>query len=102
MALATKPLAGVRADFPVLEREINGHPLVYLDSAATAQKPRQVIETMERFYSHSYGTVHRGVYELGRRDPLTLRVDCGSVDPRHVEDVLQQAGQAVEFVQGKL
>jgi cysteine desulfurase / selenocysteine lyase len=66
MALATKPLAGVRADFPVLEREINGHPLVYLDSAASAQKPRQVIETMERFYSHSYGTVHRGVYELGR------------------------------------
>jgi cysteine desulfurase/selenocysteine lyase len=39
---------------------------VYLDSAASSQKPRQVIETMERFYSHSYGTVHRGVYELGR------------------------------------
>jgi cysteine desulfurase / selenocysteine lyase len=56
----------VRADFPVLAREVNGHPLVYLDSAATAQKPRQVIEAMERFYSHSYGTVHRGVYELGR------------------------------------
>jgi cysteine desulfurase/selenocysteine lyase len=56
----------IRADFPVLAREINGHALVYLDSAATAQKPRQVIETMERFYSHSYGTVHRGVYELGR------------------------------------
>jgi cysteine desulfurase / selenocysteine lyase len=56
----------IRADFPVLAREINGHPLVYLDSAATAQKPREVIETMERFYSHSYGTVHRGVYELAR------------------------------------
>ena len=56
----------IRADFPVLAREINGHPLVYLDSAATSQKPRQVIDTMERFYSHNYGTVHRGVYELGR------------------------------------
>ncbi|MEA2330514.1 MAG: cysteine desulfurase / selenocysteine lyase [Thermoleophilaceae bacterium] len=66
MAVAMKPLAEVRADFPVLQREINGHPLVYLDSAASAQKPRQVIETMERFYSHTYGTVHRGVYELGR------------------------------------
>ena len=65
-AVATKPFAEVRADFPVLDREINGHPLVYLDSAASAQKPRQVIETMERFYSYSYGTVHRGVYELGR------------------------------------
>ena len=65
-SVAAKPFAEVRADFPVLDREINGHPLVYLDSAASAQKPRQVIETMERFYSHSYGTVHRGVYELGR------------------------------------
>jgi cysteine desulfurase/selenocysteine lyase len=64
--LATTPLADVRADFPVLAREINGHPLVYLDSAASSQKPRQVIEAMERFYSYSYGTVHRGVYELGR------------------------------------
>ncbi|MGH2780540.1 MAG: cysteine desulfurase [Thermoleophilaceae bacterium] len=64
--VADKPLVDVRADFPVLRREINGHPLVYLDSAATAQKPRQVIEAMEGFFSHSYGTVHRGVYELGR------------------------------------
>src|ERR671919_1966706 len=56
----------IRADFPVLAREINGHRLVYLDSAASSQKPRQVIEAMERFYSESYGTVHRGVYELGR------------------------------------
>jgi cysteine desulfurase/selenocysteine lyase len=65
-SVAAKPFAEVRADFPVLDREINGHPLVYLDSAATAQKPRHVIETMERFYSYSYGTVRRGVYELGR------------------------------------
>ena len=42
-----QPLADVRADFPVLDREINGHPLVYLDSAATSQKPRQVIEAMD-------------------------------------------------------
>ncbi len=65
-AVTYTPLVAARADFPVLEREINGHPLVYLDSAASSQKPRQVIEAMERFYSHSYGTVHRGVYELGR------------------------------------
>jgi cysteine desulfurase/selenocysteine lyase len=65
-AVADTPAVDVRADFPVLSREVNGHPLVYLDSAASAQKPRQVIEAMERFYSTSYGTVHRGVYELGR------------------------------------
>ena len=65
-AVAVRPLSGVRADFPVLERVKDGHPLAYLDSAATAQRPRQVIEAMERFASHSYGTVHRGVYDLGR------------------------------------
>jgi cysteine desulfurase / selenocysteine lyase len=65
-AVATQPLVDLRADFPVLERRFNGKRLVYLDSGASAQKPRQVIEAMERFYSTSYGTVHRGVYELGR------------------------------------
>jgi cysteine desulfurase/selenocysteine lyase len=65
---ATAEHAGldVRADFPVLAREFDGKPLVYLDSAATAQKPRAVIDAMERFYSTSYATVHRGVYELQR------------------------------------
>jgi cysteine desulfurase/selenocysteine lyase len=65
-AVATQPLVDLRADFPVLERRFNGKRLVYLDSGASAQKPHQVIEAMERFYSTSYGTVHRGVYELGR------------------------------------
>jgi cysteine desulfurase/selenocysteine lyase len=65
-AIATQPLVDLRADFPVLQRRFNGKRLVYLDSGASAQKPRQVIEAMERFYSSSYGTVHRGVYELGR------------------------------------
>jgi cysteine desulfurase / selenocysteine lyase len=64
--VAEKPLVDVRADFPIFERRFAGKSLVYLDSAATSQKPRQVIEAMERFYSTSYGPVHRGVYELGR------------------------------------
>jgi cysteine desulfurase / selenocysteine lyase len=61
-----EPLVDVRADFPVLQREFGGKRLVYLDSGASAQKPRQVIDAMEGFYSTSYATVHRGVYELGR------------------------------------
>jgi cysteine desulfurase / selenocysteine lyase len=65
MALAA-PLVDVRADFPVLSRQFEGRRLAYLDSAATSQKPRQVIETMDRFYRHSYGTVHRSLYELAR------------------------------------
>jgi cysteine desulfurase / selenocysteine lyase len=64
--VAERALVDVRADFPVLAREFGGKPLTYLDSAATAQKPRAVIEAMERFYSTSYATVHRGVYELQR------------------------------------
>jgi cysteine desulfurase / selenocysteine lyase len=56
----------VRADFPLLEREIGGKPLVYLDSAATSQKPRAVIEAIERYYRESNANIHRGVYALAR------------------------------------
>jgi cysteine desulfurase/selenocysteine lyase len=54
----------VRADFPILSRQIHGKPLVFLDSAASAQKPRQVIEAELRCYSAEYANVHRGVYYL--------------------------------------
>jgi cysteine desulfurase/selenocysteine lyase len=54
----------VRKDFPILERRINGKPLVYLDSAATSQKPRQVIDAMSRFYETSYAPTHRSAYQL--------------------------------------
>ncbi|HET89875.1 MAG TPA: cysteine desulfurase [Chloroflexi bacterium] len=56
--------AALRADFPILVREINGHPLAYLDNAASAQKPRCVIEALTRFYSHGYSSIHRGVHTL--------------------------------------
>lgn len=58
----------VRSDFPILSSKTqSGAPLIYLDSAATAQKPRQVIEAISDFYTHSYGTVHRAVYDLATR-----------------------------------
>jgi cysteine desulfurase/selenocysteine lyase len=66
MAVAEKPLVDVRAEFPVLQREFEGKRLAYLDSAATSQKPIQVIEAMDRFYRESYGTVHRSLYQLAR------------------------------------
>lgn len=53
-----------RKDFPMLQAKMHGQPLVYLDSAATAQKPLVVIEAMDHFYRHEYATVHRAVYEL--------------------------------------
>lgn len=54
----------VRADFPVLAREVNGRQLAYLDSAASAQKPLSVIEAESHFYRHGYAAVHRGIHTL--------------------------------------
>ncbi|MBF9036319.1 SufS family cysteine desulfurase [Rhodobacterales bacterium HKCCE2091] len=54
----------VRADFPILSREVNGRPLVYLDNGASAQKPRAVIEAITRAYSMEYSNVHRGLHTL--------------------------------------
>ena len=56
----------VRADFPILEREIDGRPLVYLDSAATSQKPSSVIEAIDDYYRRHNANIHRGVYTLAQ------------------------------------
>ncbi len=53
-----------RAEFPILKREVNGRPLVYLDSAASAQKPRAVIDAMVGLMEGSYANVHRGLHTL--------------------------------------
>ena len=55
----------LRADFPILERQVHGRPLIYLDSAATSQKPRQVIEALRQFYESSNANVHRSIHTLG-------------------------------------
>jgi cysteine desulfurase / selenocysteine lyase len=62
----TTSLRDVRADFPVLTREWNGHRIAYVDSAATSQKPSVVIDTMDHFLRETNASVHRGVYDLGR------------------------------------
>lgn len=54
----------VRAEFPILQRQVHGKPLIYLDSAASAQKPRAVIDAMTRAMEHSYANVHRGLHTL--------------------------------------
>ncbi|MEX1047028.1 MAG: cysteine desulfurase [Actinomycetota bacterium] len=69
MAVEQQHFAGleverVRADFPILSRRFDGKPLVYLDSAATSQKPQQVIDALDSFYREHNANVHRGVYEL--------------------------------------
>lgn len=62
-----KDFSAIRRDFDILQQLNRGKPLIYLDSAATAQKPRQVVEAMAKFYLQDYATVHRGIYELSAR-----------------------------------
>src|SRR4051795_13017248 len=57
----------LRRDFPIFEQQIHGKPLAFLDSAASSQKPRQMLDAMTEFYSTSYANVHRGVHVLGER-----------------------------------
>ena len=57
----------LRADFPIFEQSIHGKPLAYLDSAASSQKPRRVLDAMTTFYETSYANIHRGVYDLAER-----------------------------------
>lgn len=59
--------AMLRRDFPILQTNNRGKPLIYLDSAASAQKPQQVIDAITHFYTHDYANIHRGIYELSER-----------------------------------
>jgi len=59
--------ASLRCDFPILQETNRGKPIIYLDSAASAQKPRQVITAMSDFYYQDYANIHRGIYELSER-----------------------------------
>ncbi|ROR32596.1 cysteine desulfurase [Inmirania thermothiophila] len=81
----------VRRDFPVLHQEVHGRPLVYLDNAATAQKPRAVIEAVDRFYRRDNANVHRGVHTLSQRATAayegareTVRRFLNAADPREI------------------
>ena len=57
----------IREDFPVLKQKVHGKPLVYFDSAATAQKPYVVVEAIRRFHEVDCANIHRGVHELSQR-----------------------------------
>ena len=61
------PVEKIRADFPILAEKIRNKPLVYLDNAATCQKPQAVIDSIVHLYSHDYANVHRGVHTLSVR-----------------------------------
>ena len=82
----------IRADFPILFRDIYGKPLVYLDSAASAQKPRQVIEAMDHFQRFDYANVHRGIHYLS--NTATQKYE----DAREITRRFLNAAQTEEIV----
>ena len=61
------PIAKIRADFPILDQKIRNKPLIYLDNAASCQKPNQVIDCISNFYREDYSNIHRGVHTLSQR-----------------------------------
>ncbi len=82
MAVTARPTLDahrLRTDFPVFEELVNGKPVAFLDSAASAQKPRQVLDAMREFYEHSYANVHRGVYRLAERATTGYETARGKV-----------------------
>jgi cysteine desulfurase/selenocysteine lyase len=94
----------VRKDFPILSRKMRGKPLVYLDTAASAQKPRQVIDAIVHFYETDYANIHRGVYELSATatrlyDEARAKVAnlLGAADPGEIVFV-RNATEAINLV----
>jgi len=78
--LRTFDIEKIRADFPILGREVNGRPLVYFDNGATTQKPKQVIEAITRYYADMNSNVHRGVHYLSQ-----ISTDAFEVTRRKVQ-----------------
>ena len=68
----------VREEFPILHRTVRGKPLVYLDSAATTQKPRHVLDALARYYAHGNANIHRGVYLLSEEATAARPMDSSS------------------------
>jgi cysteine desulfurase/selenocysteine lyase len=90
------PLERVRNDFPLLSREVNGQPLAYLDSAASAQKPRQVIERELEFYQHGYAAVHRGIHTLSAEATEQME----NVRQQAAEFINAASAEEIVFVKG--
>ena len=89
--------ARLRADFPILAREVYGRPLVYLDNAASAQKPRPVLDAMDHAYRNIYANVHRGVHFLSSAATEAYE-DARKTAQRFVEQVKRALDGTAPFV----
>ncbi|ORM74044.1 bifunctional cysteine desulfurase/selenocysteine lyase [Pantoea wallisii] len=86
----------VRADFPILSREVNGHPLAYLDSAASAQRPLAVINAESHFYQYGYAAVHRGIHSLSAQ----ATTDMENVRAQAARFLNAPSAEEIIFVKG--
>lgn len=86
----------LRQDFPILDQQVHGHPLIYFDNAATTQKPRAVIDALSQFYTHDNANVHRGIHELSHRATTAFeaaRVRAAAfVNARSAEEIIFTRG----------
>ena len=90
------PVHRYRADFPVLARKVRDKPLVYLDNAATAQKPRQVLETLDEYYRGYNSNIHRGVHTLSE-----LATEAYEAARKKIQTFINAAShQEIIFVRG--
>lgn len=92
MTAAALDVQAIRADFPILRREVRGKPLVYLDNAATTQKPRQVIEALTDYYSNTNANIHRGLHTLAEEATAayeqTRRKTADFVGAAHAQEIV--------------
>ncbi len=77
--IGTRSVEDVRAEFPILDRTVNGRPLAYLDNAATSQKPRQVLDAIRVYYEHGNANVHRALHTLGEEATAAYEEARGKV-----------------------
>ena len=77
----------IRRDFPILHQEVHGKPLVYLDNAATTQKPKAVLDVLQHYYTRDNANIHRGVHELSQRATASYEEAREKIRPRGVRRV---------------
>jgi len=89
----------IRADFPILEREVNGKPLVYFDNAATSQKPQIVIDAIVDYYSGYNANIHRGVHTLSQESTIAFENARQKIqkhfNAKHSHEIIFTSGQHI-------
>jgi len=95
-AAATVDWGALRKDFPILEQQVNGHPLIYFDNAATSQKPRAVLQAISRYYELDNANVHRGIHELSNRATIAYE----AARERVAAFIQARAAQEIIFTRG--